>query len=538
MRIVMVNWARIWHGATKGGGVNGYVQSLALGLLERGHEVISLSSGTRRTGAKAGPAAAAPPGRRAGETGCHVRRLPDWLGVRVFEVFNSPVLAPSIRQISDPEPEIACPELDRAVGDLFEMLRPDLVHVHSLEGFSAGLIDRARCAGARVVFSLHNYHTICPQVYLMQESRIPCTDFEGGRACARCAHAAARERDKPRSDARSSRPTNRDQAGAGRRGGVGAIGTRVRSPADVHDPRELAEPDLRGMTQRVLAERAGDRPGEAGWIAIDNAIESEPVPLGSSDPYARRRAAMVAALNSCDRVLAVSRFVADKFRAMGVSGERIERMRIGTRLVEVVRDQPGAIAAPVPLARSPDRPIRVVFIGHNNRYKGLGVLIDAVGSLETSRSSRVHLEVCAQGVETVEDELGMLEPRLARLSVVRGYDVQDIPRLVGGADLGVVPSTWWDNGPQTVLEFQACGVPVLGARVGGVPDFVAEGVDGALFRGGDPEDLARVLGGLIDDPVRLDEMRASVRAPISLDEHLEALIGVYRRCLGARSEPG
>ena len=171
MRIALVNWARIWDGATGGGGVNGYCQSLGLRLASMGHDVMSLCGGTAYTKS---------PGQ------CHVRRHPDWMGIRVFEVYNSPVLAPSAAQMADPMGEVRSPVLEEVVGAFFDAMRVDVAHFHNIEGFSAGCVTAAKNAGAATVFSLHNYHTICPQVYLMQGHRNPCRDFENGHACARC----------------------------------------------------------------------------------------------------------------------------------------------------------------------------------------------------------------------------------------------------------------------------------------------------------------------------------------------------------------
>ena len=72
------------------------------------------------------------------------------------------------------------------MGRLFGLLKPDVVHFHNIEGFSIGCVDVAKRAGAKVVFSLHNYHTICPQVYLMQGHRRPCFSFDNGHACDGC----------------------------------------------------------------------------------------------------------------------------------------------------------------------------------------------------------------------------------------------------------------------------------------------------------------------------------------------------------------
>jgi len=179
MRIILVNWARIWDGAGYGGGVNGYCQALALSLQERGHDVVSLFGGIGF--------ARSPTFDKT--TPCFVKRHDDWFGVRVFEIVNSPIMAPSIIQFDSPMAEVSCPELELEVGRLFDLLKPDVVHFNNIEGFSLGCIDAARRAGARIIFSLHNYHTICPQVYLMQGHRRVCYDYRGGHACVGCIKA-------------------------------------------------------------------------------------------------------------------------------------------------------------------------------------------------------------------------------------------------------------------------------------------------------------------------------------------------------------
>jgi len=78
-----------------------------------------------------------------------------------------------------------------------------------------------------------------------------------------------------------------------------------------------------------------------------------------------------------------------------------------------------------------------------------------------------------------------------------------------------------------VMEFQACGLPVLGARLGGIPDFVRDGVNGLLFRGNDRADLARRLDEIVREPRRLEELRRNVRRPKSIAEHAAELVDVY-----------
>jgi glycosyltransferase involved in cell wall biosynthesis len=120
-----------------------------------------------------------------------------------------------------------------------------------------------------------------------------------------------------------------------------------------------------------------------------------------------------------------------------------------------------------------------------------------------------------------------MEPRLARLTFSCGYRYEDIPWMLGGRDLGVVPSVWWDNAPQTVFEFMACRLPVLGADVGGIPDFVRDGDNGLLFRGNDRRHLAQRLIEAVENPRMLTDMRARVRQPKDIEAHAAELEPIY-----------
>lgn len=559
MRIVLVNWAKIWDGASHGGGVNGYCQALALALKARGHDVVSLFGGTTHL----------PP-----PAPCEIRRHDDWLGIRVFEVVNSPVLAPSIQQFQDPMGEVSAPELEEQVGRFFAALRPDVVHWHNIEGFSIGCVARARAAGARNFFSLHNYHTICPQVYLMRGHRIPCTDFDNGHRCATCIQAKpvtverqeridgylksiGRPPDVPPTVAQTAaelRDALRGLAAVYRAGGRlvkatlrarGIIGPRPAPPiplpghpldgdGSIASPLPPSGADTRGQTQAILADLNRQPPPDftsgPGYEPLLNVVPSEPPSDKPLNDYGRRRAAMVDMLNSCDRVLAVSDFVRRMFESRGVRPDVIRTLHIGTRINRLVAHHHRLVFDPPPFTDEPwdrQRPIRVVFMGYNHYYKGLGMFAEALDFLEPRHLGRIDLSVYALDGQSIEWMFRRLEPRLARLTFSCGYRYEDIPWMLGGKDLGVVPSVWWDNAPQTVFEFMACRLPVLGAEVGGIPDFVKEGRTGLLFRANDRRHLAQRLAEVIENPRLLNTLRAGVRPPKDIDDHAAEIEHLY-----------
>ena len=64
--------------------------------------------------------------------------------------------------------------------------RPDIVHFHSLQGLPMGLPEAAKRSGAAVVWTLHDFHSICPRTHLHDRFLRPCSGPREGRACGPC----------------------------------------------------------------------------------------------------------------------------------------------------------------------------------------------------------------------------------------------------------------------------------------------------------------------------------------------------------------
>lgn len=533
MRIVLVNWARIWEGAAHGGGVNVYCQQLALELVARGHEVSWVSAGLTYT----------PDGYAPNKLGpCTARRHGDYHGVRTFEIINSPVVAPGPCQFDEPLAEASSPVLEAEFARLLGLLSPDIVHFHNLEGFSAGCIYAARAAGARVVFSLHNYHTVCQQVYLMRAGTTPCHDFEGGQACVGCVNL------KPAQDERLHRATYHApppvpepdttplRLSIAQRLGLSAVLPPPARPVPVMVPGRpvtqladiMPDPEPRRAASAAPAAPEGyvlDVESPA-WRPLSNEVRVTAGNLATANPFGQRRALVVRALSACDRVIAVSGFVARKFESLGVDAKVLRTIPIGSRMTEL-----GAVVRAEAHPAAPARPLKLVFMGFNNFYKGLHMLCDSLEVLTPEVLAQIHLCVYAKDIHVSEHRLRALEPRLAALSTSPSYTYDQIPAMLRGKDAGIVPSVWWDNGPQTVMEFLACGLPVIGANLGGIPDFIRHEVNGLLFTGNDRFDLAANLARVVADRTILPRLRAGVEPPRTVAAHVGDLEALYSECL-------
>lgn len=546
MRILMVNWAPLRTGASFGGGANGYLHDLALALAQRGHQIGSLSGGLLHV-----------PTNKGTQGPCLVRRAQDYHGIQAFEVINSPVLAWSLHQFRHPKVEISSPALDAEFARFVRLWKPEIVHFHNIEGFTAMCPEIARTPsrdwpGARVVYSLHNYHTICPQVFLMNGGTTPCTHFDNGQRCTNCfdaPHTHIVLEDRLREAAREARredvfAPNRPEGMMARLAWkpppeIPLPAYPAQTPEDLTRPIETSSASCRVSlpnTRPSMTEPRSFRLPVIGGL-LTNDIAPEPHSSEPENDYALRRRAMIQMLSGCDRVIAVSDFVARKFESMGVKTSRMTTLTIGTHMPQIAQ-RVGTVQPPPSLSITPgdpgvrlSRPVRLAFLGYHNFYKGLHVVCAALELLPEAARRQIDLAVHAKDVAPITPWLRQLSLTMARVVIEDGYTPDEIPILLRGVDLGLVPSVWWDNGPQTVLEFLACNVPVLASAVGGIPDVLTHGLNGLLVPGNDPGALARELLGIIESPDRLTALRAGITPPKDMHTHAAEIEREYQACM-------
>jgi glycosyltransferase involved in cell wall biosynthesis len=117
------------------------------------------------------------------------------------------------------------------------------------------------------------------------------------------------------------------------------------------------------------------------------------------------------------------------------------------------------------------------------------------------------------------------------------YRQEDLPELLTSADVVVVPSIWEDCAPLVVAEALAARAPVIGSRIGGIPDFVRHGVDGLLFGPGDATGLARCLGAFVEDRGLLGRMQAAIGAPAGFGAYVDAVLAAHAECRARAALP-
>ena len=125
-----------------------------------------------------------------------------------------------------------------------------------------------------------------------------------------------------------------------------------------------------------------------------------------------------------------------------------------------------------------------LYYGRLSGEKGIQTLIDVF-----KRHPELHLKVVGNG--PIEDELKRnLLPNVEFLGYKSGDELYNLVRY---ARFVCVPSEWYENNPMTIVEAYSMGVPVIGAKIGGIPEIVDEGKTGFLFESGSVDFLEETI---------------------------------------------
>ncbi|MFT3686255.1 MAG: glycosyltransferase family 4 protein [Phycisphaerales bacterium] len=191
------------------------------------------------------------------------------------------------------------------------------------------------------------------------------------------------------------------------------------------------------------------------------------------------------------------------------------------------------------LARVDDGVVRLVTVARLVPVKGLEHAIDAIGKLPHGVRSKVRYEIVGDG-----ELRALLQERIARAGLtetvtLRGALPPDGVRdALRGADVFVFPSVNEGLGI-AAIEAMACGLPVVGSRVGGIPEVVAEGQTGLLVPGCDSVAFADAIAQLVENAGERKAMGAAGRARacevFDGSRQLERVVGIARQAAAARA---
>ena len=185
-----------------------------------------------------------------------------------------------------------------------------------------------------------------------------------------------------------------------------------------------------------------------------------------------------------DYFLCPSQFIADKFIQFGFDEKRIVRLY-----------NPFDISSLENIAQNGlDGKKYIVYVGNILKVKGVFTLAAAVKDLD------VDLYIIGDGEALPELQNFVKNNNIRNIYFLGRKKKQETLNYVKGAEFVVVPSEWYENLPYSLVEALLLAKPVLGARIGGIPELVLDNETGFLFEPANKEEMTAKMNYMLSLP--------------------------------------
>ena len=179
-------------------------------------------------------------------------------------------------------------------------------------------------------------------------------------------------------------------------------------------------------------------------------------------------------------------------------------------------------------------PFVMTVVANLHEYKGHKDFLEALSLIKDALPKGWKL-LCA-GRD--QGQLDFYRKYVKELEIEKNVDFlgprNDIPDILSVSDLAILPSHE-EGFPISLLESMAASLPIVGTRVGGVPELVAEGKTGYVVPRKDPKKLSEAILKLAKDPKKRKEMGQNgykrLKEEFSLEKSVKRQEELYQKLL-------
>jgi glycosyltransferase involved in cell wall biosynthesis len=232
-----------------------------------------------------------------------------------------------------------------------------------------------------------------------------------------------------------------------------------------------------------------------------------------------RKNVLLTALNKTNKIVCPSRFLLEIFAKSGVDKSRLVYSRQGYVL-------PGEVKK-TDKVKPPGQGLHIGYLGQISHIKGIHILIEAISLL---RENDVKLKIYGDQnfYPKYTARLKKIIAKDQRIKIEGTFQRIDLLNVLNELDVIVVPSLWYENSPNVILEAFAHRIPVIASNSGGMAELVEHERNGLLFEMGNPDDLARQINRLIEDPGLLKQLQIGISPVKSVEEEIDELEEIYK----------
>jgi glycosyltransferase involved in cell wall biosynthesis len=271
-------------------------------------------------------------------------------------------------------------------------------------------------------------------------------------------------------------------------------------------PRPLVYPAA--ALSALIGRSAGALPGRAGTL------------LGMADLIRHRQELQQRLLHAVDAFVLLNQAAFDRVLLNGAPCEKLTVNYLGISS-EIARK-------PVPDLYPTRSPVHFGYVGRFASIKGVMELAEAWRALPP------ELPVTLEWRGPVNDaEAAVFLTRLksllgsdGRVRFSEAVPASQIGEIMRGLDVLLVPSRCFEGGPTVVHEAYAAGTPVVGTRIGAMPELIHDRIDGRLLTPGSVSEITEVIREVAADPAgTVDKWRRSLPMPRTMED----IAGDYER---------
>jgi glycosyltransferase involved in cell wall biosynthesis len=217
-----------------------------------------------------------------------------------------------------------------------------------------------------------------------------------------------------------------------------------------------------------------------------------------------------------DAYVCPSAFAGKVASEAGISADRIHVIPNFLPASEIGQPVASLVASP-----------RFFFAGRLEEVKGIDDLLKAFATGDATMGTLV---IAGAGGE-LEATVRQAAAELSNVEYLGRVSRQQVLQQLRQARAAVLPSRWDENNPMSILEARTVGVPVIVSDRGGLPEMVADGVDGRVVSAGNVAGLRAAVKDLATDRAGAEAFGRAGYQRFCRDNtaavHYEALMGAY-----------
>jgi len=219
--------------------------------------------------------------------------------------------------------------------------------------------------------------------------------------------------------------------------------------------------------------------------------------------------------NEVDVFIATSRFLKQKIKEMGLKGK--------------------VVFLPNFIAFDEFKPFfewkekSLCYFGRLSPEKGLFTLLEAIKGLD------IKLKIFGDGPIRTYLEEKVSKEKIQNVYFLGHKSQYELINEVKNSMAVVLPSEWYETFGRTAIEAFALGKPVIGARIGGIPELVKDNKTGLTFEPKNSEELKDKIQSLLKNPDKIIDMgrnaRRFVEKELNPEKHYKQLMEIYQRAI-------